>query len=81
MYQADEIGGAMDNDPEQESWRFVTESRDMLKIIEDALLHIENCGAGEEDMRVIFRAANNIKDSAWIFSFTQGREDILEKHR
>lgn len=70
-----------DNNLNREMRRFVAESRDLVKKMEDTLLRIENGGCGEEDVNAIFRAANTIKDSAWLFSFTHAGEDLLEKIR
>lgn len=62
-----------------EARTFVAESRDLLQKMEDALLRIER-GGDEEDVSALFRAANTIKDLAWLFSFTHAGEDWLEKN-
>jgi len=71
----------MDIDLDQEIRTFVSESRDLLQKMEGALLRIERGGGGEEDVRALFRAANTIMDSAWLFSFTHVGEDLLGKIR
>lgn len=71
----------MDNHLNREVRRFVAESRDLVKKMEDTLLRIENGGCGEEDVSATFRAANTIKESAWLFSFTHAGEDLLETIR
>lgn len=71
----------MDINLDHEIRMFVTESRTLLQKMEDALLRIERGGGIEEDMRALFSAANTIKDSAWIFSFTYAGEGLLEEIR
>lgn len=67
----------MDINLDQEIRTFVAESRDLLQKMEGALLRIESGGGGEEDVSALFRAANAIRDSVWLFSFTHGGENLL----
>ncbi len=54
---------------------FITESRELLERMEEALLHIEQQPDDAETINAIFRAAHTIKGSAGIFGLhTCGRE-------
>lgn len=68
----------MDINPNQEIRTFVAESRYLLQNMEDALLRIESGGGSEEDVSAICRAANMIRDTAWLFSFAHEGGAILE---
>lgn len=66
--------------------KFVDESRELLREMEDALLRIER-GDREEDMNAIFQAVHTIREAAEFFHFTQvasfahGMENLLGKLR
>jgi two-component system chemotaxis sensor kinase CheA len=66
---------------------FITESRDLLERMEEALLHIEQSPEDAETINAIFRAAHTIKGSAGIFglnsivAFTHVAENVLDEVR
>ena len=66
---------------------FITESRDLLERMEEALLHIEQQPEDAETINAIFRAAHTIKGSAGIFglndivAFTHVAENVLDDVR
>ncbi|MEW5755494.1 MAG: chemotaxis protein CheA [Pseudomonadota bacterium] len=67
---------------------FLVESRELLQEMEDALLRIEQQGAGDEEtINAIFRAAHTIKGTAGLFSlddivdFTHVVESVLDRIR
>jgi two-component system chemotaxis sensor kinase CheA len=66
---------------------FVIESRELLELMEDALLRIENAADDPEIINAIFRAAHTIKGSAGLFgleyivAFTHVAESVLDKVR
>ncbi|TAK88746.1 MAG: chemotaxis protein CheA [Aquabacterium sp.] len=66
---------------------FITEARDLLEKMEEALLHIEQQPHDTETINAIFRAAHTIKGSAGIFgldeivAFTHVAESLLDEVR
>ncbi len=67
---------------------FLVESRELLQAMEDALLRIEQQGAGDEEgINAIFRAAHTIKGTAGLFAlddivaFTHVVESVLDRIR
>ena len=66
---------------------FITESRELLERMEEALLHIEQQPDDAETINAIFRAAHTIKGSAGIFglngivAFTHVAENVLDEVR
>jgi two-component system chemotaxis sensor kinase CheA len=66
---------------------FITESRDLLERMEEALLHIEQQPDDAETINAIFRAAHTIKGSAGIFglngivAFAHVAENVLDEVR
>lgn len=66
---------------------FITESRELLEKMEEALLHIEQQPDDAETINAIFRAAHTIKGSAGIFglngivAFTHVAENVLDEVR
>lgn len=66
---------------------FVTESRDLLQIMEKELLDCEHSGADQETIDTLFRAAHTIKGSAGMFglyylvTFTHAVEELLQQVR
>ena len=66
---------------------FITESRDLLERMEEALLRIEQQPDDAETIHAIFRAAHTIKGSAGIFglqgivAFTHVAENVLDDVR
>ncbi len=66
---------------------FITESKDLLERMEEALLHIEQQPEDAETINAIFRAAHTIKGSAGIFglndivAFTYVAENVLDEVR
>lgn len=66
---------------------FITESRDLLEKMEEALLRIEQQPPDSETINAIFRAAHTIKGSAGIFglndivAFTHVAENVLDEVR
>jgi two-component system chemotaxis sensor kinase CheA len=66
---------------------FITESRELLEEMENALLNVDIAGDQSEAINAIFRAAHTIKGSAGLFSldhivaFTHVVESLLDKVR
>src|SRR5512147_193764 len=66
---------------------FITESRDLLQTMEDALLHLEQQPGDGESVNAVFRAAHTIKGSAGLFgldgvvAFTHVVENTLDRVR
>ena len=66
---------------------FITESRELLEDMENALLNIDIAGDQGEAINAIFRAAHTIKGSAGLFSldhivaFTHVVESLLDEVR
>lgn len=65
----------------------VQEARELLDVMEQALLRIEQAGAVPESVNAIFRAAHTIKGSAGLFAlesvvaFTHTMESVLDRVR
>ncbi|MFT3859158.1 MAG: chemotaxis protein CheA [Aquabacterium sp.] len=66
---------------------FITESKDLLERMEEALLRVEQSPQDAETIHAIFRAAHTIKGSAGIFgfddivAFTHVAENVLDEVR
>lgn len=66
---------------------YVVESRELLELMEDALLRVEQSPEDEDLINAIFRAAHTIKGSAGLFgldyvvSFTHNAENVLDHVR
>ena len=66
---------------------FMTESRELLDAMEEALLRVEQAPGDDELVHSIFRAAHTIKGSAGIFglddivAFTHVAESVLDRVR
>jgi two-component system chemotaxis sensor kinase CheA len=66
---------------------YISESRELLEEMEDALLKIENENDKQESLNAIFRAAHTIKGSAGLFgldeivNFVHGVESLLDMMR
>ena len=53
---------------------FLAESRDLLRDMESAVLHLEGAPEDEDAVNAVFRAVHTIKGSAGVFEYT----DIVE---
>ncbi|MBK6684441.1 MAG: chemotaxis protein CheA [Deltaproteobacteria bacterium] len=66
---------------------FITESRELLEVMETDLLGLERSGAPEETLNAIFRAAHTVKGSAGMFGldhlvhFAHAVEGVLDAFR
>ncbi|QFY42370.1 chemotaxis protein CheA [Candidatus Methylospira mobilis] len=66
---------------------FITESRDLLRDMEQALLRLDTEPGNDDIINAIFRAAHTIKGSAGLFgldfivTFTHAAESVLDKVR
>ncbi|CAK0748398.1 two-component system, chemotaxis family, sensor kinase CheA [Gammaproteobacteria bacterium] len=66
---------------------FVTESRELLQVMERELLNCESAGADQDTIDTLFRAAHTIKGSAGMFglndlvAFTHDVESLLQQVR
>ncbi len=66
---------------------FFDEARDMLHVMEEALMRAENIESAEDDIHALFRAAHTIKGSAGLFgleaivAFTHVTESVLDRVR